>query len=185
MRCACDRSQAFASSCNSAWWHTASCASSFACETSSVLRVACPPPASVVFQNNRSRNPNTHAENARTRERSRPQASTGAEPQRVLVDFYASWCGPCKTIAPKVEELAGKHAGVKVLQVDIDAQNALTQEFKITAMPTFISFRNGKVERRMEGADPKALEALFVEIAAANAPVVKYERPEFNWHAAA
>eukprot|EP01135_Chromosphaera_perkinsii_P005358 Nk52_evm39s343 gene=Nk52_evmTU39s343 len=80
----------------------------------------------------------------------------------VLVDFYATWCGPCKDIAPKLEELAAQYAGkLVVLKVDIDEHEDITEEFQITAMPTFKLFKSGKVVDTMMGAN----HAKLVELA--------------------
>ena len=79
----------------------------------------------------------------------------------VLVDFWASWCSPCKMIAPIVEELAGEYDGrVKVAKVDVDANPITPGMFGIMSIPTLMLFRGGKAEERIVGYQPKqALEA--------------------------
>ena len=74
----------------------------------------------------------------------------------VLVDFWASWCSPCKMIAPIVEELAGEYAGrVKVAKVDVDANPITPGMFGIMSIPTLMVFRGGKAEERIVGYQPK------------------------------
>ena len=74
----------------------------------------------------------------------------------VVVDFFAEWCGPCKAIAPALEQVAADLKGkVKVAKLDVDQNPAVTQKYKIQAMPTIMIFKNGKVEARIVGAQPK------------------------------
>jgi len=74
----------------------------------------------------------------------------------VLVDFWASWCAPCKMIAPVVEELAGEYEGrVKVVKVDIDANPVSPGQFGVMSIPTLLLFRDGKAEKRLVGYQPK------------------------------
>ena len=64
----------------------------------------------------------------------------------VLVDFYATWCGPCKALAPVVEELAGQYAGkIKFFKINVDEAQALSQRFDIQAIPTLLLVKDGKV----------------------------------------
>ena len=75
----------------------------------------------------------------------------------VLVDFWASWCAPCKMIAPVVEELAGEYEGrVKVVKVDIDANPVSPGQFGVMSIPTLLLFVGGKAEKRLVGYRPKA-----------------------------
>jgi len=71
----------------------------------------------------------------------------------VLVDFFAEWCGPCKAMAPALDELAGEMEGkLKVVKLDVDANPGITTEYGIQAMPTLILFNNGEVADRHVGA---------------------------------
>ena len=78
----------------------------------------------------------------------------------VLVDFWAAWCGPCRTMAPAIEELAGDFEDlVRVGKVDVDDQQALAVSFGIQSIPTMLFFQNGQVVDRVIGAVPKQLLA--------------------------
>ena len=76
----------------------------------------------------------------------------------VLVDFWAAWCGPCRAIAPTVDEIAGEYAGkLKVVKVDPDENQDITVKFQVMSIPTLMVFKNGKVVERVVGALPKAV----------------------------
>jgi len=74
----------------------------------------------------------------------------------VLVDFWATWCGPCKMIAPVVEELASEYDGkLKVGKLDVDANPAVSMQFGIRSIPTLLVFKGGRVVEQIVGAVPK------------------------------
>ncbi len=76
----------------------------------------------------------------------------------VLVDFWASWCGPCRMLAPTIEQIANEQEGVvKVGKVNIDEEPALASRFGISSIPTIMVFRGGKVAGSAVGVRPKAL----------------------------
>ena len=62
-----------------------------------------------------------------------------------IVDFFATWCGPCKMLAPVLEEIAMDNKDVRILKVDVDEANDLADEYRISAVPTLIMFKNKKV----------------------------------------
>lgn len=77
----------------------------------------------------------------------------------VVVDFFATWCGPCKAIAPTVGKLSETYSNVKFLQVDVDKLGSVAQELQVRAMPTFVLFKDGKpLEKRVVGGNVKELE---------------------------
>lgn len=73
----------------------------------------------------------------------------------VLVDFWASWCGPCQMVAPIIEEIAGEISGAKVGKVDVDEQPELAREYKVMSIPTLMVFKDGQAVKREMGARPK------------------------------
>ena len=74
----------------------------------------------------------------------------------VLVDFWATWCGPCRMIAPIVEELSSEYEGkAKVCKLDVDAAQKTAAEFGIRSIPTLLIFKEGKVADQLIGAVPK------------------------------
>ncbi|KAL3470910.1 thioredoxin-like protein [Aspergillus californicus] len=77
----------------------------------------------------------------------------------VVVDCFATWCGPCKAIAPKVEEFAKQYTDVKFYQIDVDELSDVAAELGVRAMPTFMLFKDGEKISDVVGANPPALEA--------------------------
>lgn len=74
----------------------------------------------------------------------------------VLVDFYADWCGPCKTMAPILQQVARDHAGkVKIIKIDVDRNQAVAQQYRVQSIPTLILFHRGQVLWRQAGVVPQ------------------------------
>lgn len=73
----------------------------------------------------------------------------------VLVDFWASWCGPCRMLSPIVDEIAGERDDIKVCKVNVDEEQELAVKFGIMSIPTLLVFKEGKEVKRSMGAIPK------------------------------
>jgi thioredoxin 1 len=75
----------------------------------------------------------------------------------VLVDFWATWCAPCRAIAPALEDLATQYKGkVKIAKLDVDENQGIAQQYGIRSIPTLLMFKGGKVVEQLVGAVPKA-----------------------------
>jgi len=88
----------------------------------------------------------------------------------VVTDFYADWCGPCKQIAPIYEQLSAQLSRpnhITFVKVNTDTQKEIASKYGITAMPTFMLFEQGKVVDKIQGADPRKLQAVVKKLAAA------------------
>ena len=74
----------------------------------------------------------------------------------VLLDFWASWCGPCRMVGPILDEIAQEREDIKVCKVNVDEERALAEEFQIVSIPTLMVVKDGKVVSRSAGAKSKA-----------------------------
>ncbi|WVR05756.1 thioredoxin [Kwoniella sp. DSM 27419] len=92
------------------------------------------------------------------------QLLAGSEP--VVVDFWATWCGPCKMISPHFAKMEEKYPGVKFVKVDVEEQEAIAKEANIKAMPTFIAYKDGKPVDTVTGASPGKLVEMLNKLTA-------------------
>ena len=73
----------------------------------------------------------------------------------VLVDFWASWCGPCQMVLPIMDEIADERSDIKVCKINVDEQKELARQFRVMSIPTLAVFENGEMVNRSTGAKPK------------------------------
>ena len=84
------------------------------------------------------------------------QSEVLESPDVVLIDFFAEWCGPCKMLAPALEDLSSEMAGkAKVFKIDVDKEGNIAQKYGIMSVPTVLIFQNGKPVDKMVGFQPK------------------------------
>ena len=81
----------------------------------------------------------------------------------VLVDFWATWCGPCRAVAPILDELAEETDKVRIVKLNVDENQQTAFKFQVSSIPTFILFKDGKMADRMMGAMPKAHFQKFID----------------------
>lgn len=74
----------------------------------------------------------------------------------VLVDFWASWCGPCRMVAPVLEEIANERSDVKVCKINVDEEPELASRYKVMSIPTLLVLKEGQVVNQSVGAKPKS-----------------------------
>lgn len=76
--------------------------------------------------------------------------------KKVLIDFWASWCGPCRMVSPVIEEIAAERTDIKVCKVNVDEEQELAAAFQVMSIPALVVMENGKVVNQAVGARPKA-----------------------------
>lgn len=80
----------------------------------------------------------------------------------VVVDFFATWCGPCKVISPLIDKFSTEYSNVKFLKVDVDQFGGLAQEYELASMPTVIFIKGGKIVLTVVGANPAGIKQALV-----------------------
>ena len=93
-----------------------------------------------------------------------------------VVDFFATWCGPCKQIAPQIAKLAAQYQNIAFLKVDVDQLKDIAAEYNITAMPTFVFLRGRKEVSRVKGADINAVHQQIIALTASIDRVQQYKQ---------
>ena len=83
-------------------------------------------------------------------------AEVKASDKPVLLDFFATWCGPCRMISPNIEEIAKERGDIRVGKINVDEEQELASEFSVYSIPTLVVLKDGEVINRAQGARPKA-----------------------------
>lgn len=76
--------------------------------------------------------------------------------KKVLIDFWAAWCGPCRMVSPVVDEIAAERPDIKVCKVNVDEEQELAASFQVMSIPALVVMENGKIVNQAVGARPKA-----------------------------
>ena len=84
------------------------------------------------------------------------QAEVIESDQPVLVDFWAAWCGPCRVVAPILEEIAAERDDLRIVKLDVDANQQTAAQYQVLSIPTLILFKNGEPAHKIIGAMPKS-----------------------------
>ena len=115
---------------------------------------------------------NESTENVKRIDESRFEAEVIKSTSPVVVDFYATWCGPCKILGPRLDQLAGSYTNrIQFVKVNVDEASTLARQYDIQAIPTLIFFKNGKVVDRIIGLPASEdLKARLEKFAGANGP---------------
>jgi len=83
------------------------------------------------------------------------EAEVARSPQKVLIDFWAAWCGPCRFVSPVIDQIANEVPDIKVGKINVDEEQELAMQFGIMSIPTIMVFKDGKVSKKTVGAVPK------------------------------
>lgn len=89
---------------------------------------------------------------------------SASDQKLTVIDFYATWCGPCRAIAPTFEELSRQYSNVNFLKCDVDVAQDVASAYGVTAMPTFVFLKGGKQVKTVKGADIRTLQDAFREL---------------------
>ena len=125
------------------------------CALVMVLLCACNEKKATSESNNASVAPETSVQTSVTDDASASTEAPVADAKLTVIDFYATWCGPCKTMAPVVEKMKKKYPNVEFKKVDIDQEQELAMQYQVDAVPTFV-FKTDKGEDRMVGSCSEA-----------------------------
>ena len=87
-----------------------------------------------------------------------------SQDKKVIIDFFAEWCGPCKKIAPKYIELSEKYSDIEFCKCDVDESSELSEQFEVNALPSFVFLLNGKVVNKLEGVDIEGLKEMIEDL---------------------
>lgn len=81
----------------------------------------------------------------------------------VLVDFYATWCGPCKMMHPVVETIANDYSNLKIIKIDVDKHDDIARQYGVMSIPTLILFKNGEIVEKNIGFTPQEILTTWIE----------------------